>query len=113
MLNTQSIFDQLKKYHREQRALTIIQMMVIDELKGDLEPLTLWEVMEQQADGQGYREVPYWFFTETGITEEAFTLFLQEHGYKPTEGEDYVNIGTTEEGLIQYLNLERYLNYLG
>ena len=112
MLNTRDIFNQLKEHHEEQRALLIIQLIVSDDLRGDLEPLTVWEVAERQADELGYRPVPYWLFEETGITEEAFTLFIQENGYSPTDGEDYLYIGTTEEGLKQYISLERYLNFI-
>lgn len=113
MLNTRDLFEQLKRYHSEQTALSFIQMIVIDDLKDDLEPLTIWEVVERQADELGYRPVPYWLFEETGITEEVFTLFLQENGYSPTEGEDYLYIGMTEEGLKQYISLERYFNFIG
>lgn len=113
MLDTRDLFEQLKRYHSEQTALSFIQLIVIDDLKGDLEPLTIWEVTERQAVELGYRPVPYWLFEETGITEEDFTLFLQENGYSPTEGEDYLYIGTTEEGLKQYISLERYLSFIG
>ena len=113
MLNTQDLYKQLKEHHSEQTALTIIQLIVIDDLKDDLEPLTIWEVVEQQADELGYRPVPYWLFEETGITEETFTLFIQENGYSPTDGEDYLYIGTNEEGLKQYISLERYFNFIG
>lgn len=112
MLNTRELFKQLKEHHEEQRALLIIQLIVSDDLRGDLEPLTIWEVAERQAEELGYRPVPYWLFEETGITEEAFTLFLQENGYKPTDGEDYLYIGN-ENGLEQYISLERYLNFIG
>lgn len=113
MLNTRDLFEQLKEHHSEQKALLIIQLIVSDDLRGELETLTVWEVAERQADELGYRPVPYWLFEETGITEEAFTLFLQENGYSPTDGEDYLYIGTTEEGLKQYISLERYLNFIG
>lgn len=112
MLNTRDLFKQLKEHHEEQRALLIIQLIVSDDLRGELEPLTIWEVAERQAEELGYRPVPYWLFEETGITEEAFTLFLQENGYKPTDGEDYLYIGN-ENGLEQYISLERYLNFIG
>lgn len=113
MLNTRDLFEQLKRYHSEQTAISFIHLIVIDDLKGDLEPLTIWEVTERQAEELGYRPIPYWLFEETGITEEAFTLFLQENGYSPTEGEDYLYIGKTEEGLKQYISLERYFNFIG
>lgn len=112
MLNIKDLFKKLKEHHSEQTALTIIQLIVIDDLKGDLETLTVWEAAERQAEELGYRPVPYWLFEETGITEEAFTLFLQENGYKPTDGEDYLYIGT-EEGLEKYISLERYFNFIG
>lgn len=113
MLNTRDLFEQLKEHHGEQKAILIIQLIVSDDLKGDLEPLTTWEVVERQAEELGYRPVPYWIFEETGITEEAFTLFIQENGYSPTDGEDYLYIGMTEEGLKQYISLERYFNFIG
>ena len=112
MLNTRDLFEQLKEHHEEQRALLIIQLIVSDDLRRDLEPLTVWEVAKRQADELGYRPIPNWLFEETGLTEEAFTVFLQENGYKPTEGEDYLYIGT-EEGLEKYISLERYLNFIG
>lgn len=113
MLSTKVLYAQLKEHHSEQKALTIMQFILVDYLKGDLEPLTIWEVMERQAKELGYRPVPYWLFEETGITEEAFTLFIQENGYSPTDGEDYLYIGKTEEGLNQYISLERYINFIG
>lgn len=112
MLNTRDLYEQLKEHHSEQKAVLIIQLIVSDDLRGDLEPLTVWEIAERQADELGYRPIPHWLFEETGITEEDFTRFLQDNGYKPTEGEDYLYVGT-EDGLEQYVSLERYLNFIG
>lgn len=106
---SQILDDEVKS---EQKAVLIIQLIVSDDLRGDLEPLTVWEVAERQAEELGYSPVPNWLFEETGLTEEAFTVFLQENGYKPTEGEDYLYIGT-EEGLEKYIRLKRYLNFTG
>ena len=113
MLNIKDLYKQLKEHHSEQKAVLIIQLIVSDELRGDLEPLTVWEVIERQADELGYSPVPHWLFEETGLTEEAFTIFLQEYGYRPTLGLDWVYLGTDEEGLEQYISLGRYLNFIG
>lgn len=42
MLSTKVLYAKLKEHHSEQKALMIMQFILVDYLKGDLEPLTIW-----------------------------------------------------------------------
>ena len=66
----------------------------------------------QETQAMNWQPVFETFFLEDmGIPMEAFIKFIQENGYKPTLGLDWLYMGTDEEGIEQYAYISHYIEF--
>lgn len=108
MLNVKDIYNQLINHWSDNQAKLIIQAIVDDLITDKLITKNIVEVA-QEFQAMNWQPVfETYFLEDMGIPEEAFIKFVQEQGYKPTLGEDWVYIGTDEEGIEQYVQINHY-----
>lgn len=111
MLNTQEIYNQLKEHWNDQEAKLIIHALTDDLIDDKAKLMNIVEVA-QEVQAMNWQPVFETFFLEDmGIPEEAFIKFVQEQGYKPTLGEDWVYMGEDEEGIEQYAYIYPYVEF--
>lgn len=111
MVNTKEIYRQLKDHWTETQAKLIIHALTDDLI---VDKVTLKNIVEvaQETQAMNWEPVFETFFLEDmGIPMEAFIKFIQENGYKPTLGLDWVYIGTNEEGIEQYVFIYPYVEF--
>lgn len=111
MLSTKEIYNQLKDNWTETQAKLIIHALTDDLIADKVIFKNIVEVAQevQAMDWQPVFETN--FLKDMGIPEEAFIKFVQENGYKPTLGIDWVYIGTDEEGIEQYVQINHYAEF--
>lgn len=111
MLKTKEIYNQLKDHWTETQANLIIHALT-DDLIAD--KVTLKNIVEVAQEVQAMDWQPVfdtYFLEDMGIPLENFIKFVQENGYKPTLGLDWVYMGTDEEGIEQYVFIYPYVEF--
>lgn len=111
MLSTKEIYNQLKDHWTETQAKLIIHALT-DDLIAD--KVTFKNIVEVAQETQAINWQPVfetYFLEDMGIPEEAFIKFVQENGYKPTLGDDWIYMGTDEEGIEQYVFIYPYVEF--
>lgn len=112
MLNTQEIYNQLKEHWNNSDARLIIHALTDDLIDDKAKLMNIVEVA-QEVQAMNWQPVfETYFLEDMGISEEAFIKFVQEQGYKPTLGEDWIYMGTDEEGIEQYAYISHYIEFL-
>ena len=111
MLNTQEIYNQLKEHWNDQEAKLIIHALIDALIDDKVKFMNIVEVA-QEVQAMNWQPVfETYFLEDMGIPEEAFIKFVQEQGYKPNLGEDFVYIGMDEEGIEQYAYISQYIEF--
>ena len=111
MLSTKEIFNQLKDHWTETQAKLIIHALTDDLIADKVIFKNIVEVA-QETQAMNWEPVFETFFLEDmGIPMEAFIKFIQENGYKPTLGLDWLYMGTDEEGIEQYAYISHYIEF--
>lgn len=111
MLNVKDIYNQLRSHWSDNQTKLIIHAMVDDLITDKLITKNIVEVAQefQAMNWQPVFETN--FLEDMGIPEEAFIKFVQEQGYKPTLGEDWVYLGKDEEGIELYVQINGYAEF--
>ena len=110
-VNIKEIYNQLIKKWSEPQASLILKA-IVDDLIHD--KIALKNIIEVAQEFQAMNWFPVFetdFLEEMGIPEEAFIKFVQEQGYKPTLGEEFVLLGKDEEGLEMYAPIYGYVEF--
>lgn len=111
MLNTRELFEQLKEHWNDNEAKLIIHALTDDLIDDKAKLMNIVEVA-QETQAMNWQPVFKTFFLEDmGIPMEAFVKFIQENGYKPTLGLDWLYMGTDEEGIEQYAYISHYVEF--
>lgn len=111
MLNTRELFEQLKEHRNDNEAKLIIHALTDDLIDDKAKLMNIVEVA-QETQAMNWQPVFETFFLkDMGISMEAFIKFIQENGYKPTLGLDWVYMGTDEEGIEQYAYISHYVEF--
>ena len=111
MLNTRELFEQLKEQWNDNEAKLIIHALTDDLIDDKAKLMNIVEVA-QETQAMNWQPVFETFFLEDmGIPMEAFIKFIQENGYKPTLGLDWLYMGTDEEGIEQYAYISHYIEF--
>ena len=111
MMNTQEIYNQLKEHWNDSDARLIIHALTNDLIDDKVKFMNIVEVA-QEVQAMNWQPVfETYFLEDMGIPEEAFIKFVQEQGYKPTLGEDWIYMGTDEEGIEQYAYISHYIEF--
>lgn len=111
MLNTRELFEQLKEHWNDNEAKLIIHALTDDLIDDKAKLMNIVEVA-QETQAMNWQPVFETFFLEDmGIPMEAFIKFIQENGYKPTLGLDWLYMGTDEEGIEQYAYISHYIEF--
>lgn len=111
MLNTRELFEQLTEHWNDQEAKLIIHALTDDLIDDKAKLMNIVEVA-QEVQAMNWQPVfETYFLEDMGIPEEAFIKFVQEQGYKPPLGEDWVYMGTDEEGIEQYAYIYPYVEF--
>lgn len=111
MLNVKDIYNQLINHWSDNQAKLIIHAMADDLIEDELTTRNIVEVAQDFQEMNWQPEFELDFLEEMGISKEAFIKFVQEQGYKPTLGEDFVYIGTDEEGIEKYVQINSYAEF--
>ena len=111
MLNTRELFEQLKEHWNDNEAKLIIHALTDDLIDDKAKLMNIVEVA-QETQAMNWQPVFKTFFLkDMGIPMEAFVKFIQENGYKPTLGLDWLYMGTDEEGIEQYAYISHYVEF--
>lgn len=86
--------SQIKKTHPK-IADVLLMRIVLRLHKGDIEPLSLLEVTNIQAERNGWQTIPTWLYNEVGGAEKM-NKYLKAGGADPYGSEDFVHLYSDE-----------------
>lgn len=111
MLNTKEIYNQLKDHWTDTQAKLIIHALTNDLIADKVIFKNIVEVA-QEVQAMDWQPVfDTYFLEDMEIPLENFIKFIQDNGYKPTLGLDWVYMGTDEEGIEQYVFIYPYVEF--
>lgn len=90
------IEKQIKKTHPK-IADVLLMRIVLRLHKGDIEPLSLLEATNIQAERNGWAPIPTWLYNEVG-NELILSQYLKAGGANPYGSEDFIHLYADEYG---------------